>query len=104
MGNITVMQKSNYLATKQPASKKLVSVTNWIRIPGNNESGFNAHPAGYIFRNIAPIDGDISEFWTATGHSFSIQEGADLTYHRLTFYDNSASGEYKFNVRFVRDK
>src|ERR1700754_605930 len=51
---------TNYLAVKQPASKKLSSATNWLHIPGNNQSGFNAHPAGYIFGNTAPIDGDIS--------------------------------------------
>ncbi|MBS1663260.1 MAG: hypothetical protein JST68_19610 [Bacteroidetes bacterium] len=94
---------TNYQANKQEAIKKLSSTTNWLHTPGNNQSGFNAHPAGYIFDNNPPIGGDISEFWTRDGHTFSIQESVD-SHQRLLFYDNSNSNLYKFNLRLVRDK
>ena len=94
---------TNYQANKQEAIKKLTSTVNWLHTPGNNQSGFNAHPAGYVYNNNPPMDGDISEFWTKSGHTFSIQEGTD-SFQRLLFYDNSNSSGYKFNVRFVKDK
>lgn len=93
---------TNLHATRQEAIKKLTSKTNWKNLPGNNLSGFNAYPAGYIFQTSLPQDGDISEFWTAEGKTMSIQEGANSSL-RITFYDNSSSPEYRFNVRFVKD-
>ncbi|GAB3499859.1 hypothetical protein GCM10027341_24030 [Spirosoma knui] len=89
-------------ATAQEASKKLVSKTNWRTVPGTNASGFNAYPAGYMFRGADPIDGDISEFWTVDGHTFSILESANGKAHNITFYKNSDDPEYRFNVRFIK--
>ncbi len=95
---------TNFRATNQEAIKKLVSKTNWRVVPGNNASGFNAFPAGYIYQQSEPIDGDISEFWLADGKTMSIQEGANGIAHNMMFYDNSNEPGYKFNLRFVRDK
>ncbi|WP_420147827.1 FISUMP domain-containing protein [Spirosoma sp.] len=89
-------------ATAQEAIKKLTSTTNWRTIPGTNASGFNAYPAGYSYQNSAPIDGDISEFWTAEGTTFSIQEDAQGKAHNIVFYGNESVG-YRFNVRFVKN-
>ena len=93
----------NYAATNQPAVKKLASKTRWRNIAGNNESGFNAFPAGYSFRESVPMDGDISEFWTSEGITMSIQEGSNGVHHRIAFYSNSSDPGYRFNLRFVKD-
>jgi uncharacterized protein (TIGR02145 family) len=86
------------------AVKRLSSLTHWKNAPGTNESGFNALPGGYGFGVVAPIDGDIAEFWTQEGYSFSIQEsGENLTSQRLTMYQSTNSPDYRFNVRFVKD-
>jgi len=97
---IVVTSQSAY---KQEAIKKLTSKTNWLNVQGTNESGFNAYPAGYSFSGSAPMAGDISEFWTMDGTTFSIQEGANKSL-RLVFYDNSHSSLYRFNLRFVRNR
>jgi uncharacterized protein (TIGR02145 family) len=93
----------NYHAINQPAVKKLVSKTNWKNISGSNTSGFNAYPAGYSYNNSAPIDGDLSEFWTNDGITLSIQEGANLLNHRVSFYSNSNDPAFRFNLRFLKD-
>jgi uncharacterized protein (TIGR02145 family) len=83
--------------------KSLISTSNWNNAQGTNTSGFNAYPANYIFRDSNPIEGDIAEFWTVDGETFSIQEaGTDLTSLRITLYQSN-SPEYRFNVRFVKD-
>lgn len=94
---------TNNRATRQETIKKLASTTNWRAIPGSNTSGFNAHPAGYSFQNEEPMDGDISEFWTAEGITFSIQESASGKAHNIVFYGNDEAG-YRFNVRFVKNQ
>ena len=94
---------TNFNAFKQDLIKKLASTSDWLNINGNNHSGFNAYPAGYMFGNGPAIGGDISEFWTTDGTTFSIQESADKKNHSIRAYDNSASDQYRFNVRFVRD-
>ncbi|GAB3175659.1 FISUMP domain-containing protein [Telluribacter humicola] len=91
-------------AINQDALKKLVSVTNWRKIAGTNASGFNAYPGGYCFREAAPQDGDISEYWTVGGQTMSIMESANGLNHNMSFYDNSDSPEYRFNLRFVKNK
>jgi uncharacterized protein (TIGR02145 family) len=91
-------------ATNQEAVKKLSSTTNWRSIPGTNASGFDAQPGGYSLRNQPPQDGDIAEFWTAGGSTFSIQESADGKTHIASFYGDSNSPEYRFNLRFVRNR
>ena len=91
-------------ATGQEAIKKLVSTTNWRSITGTNASGFDAQPAGYSFQNSDPIGGDIAEFWTKEGNTMSIQESAAGKAHNILFYNNSDSPEYRFTLRFVRDK
>lgn len=84
--------------------KKLTSTENWKHVNGTNSSGFNAHPAGYIFGDGEAIDGDIAEFWTTEGYSFSIQEaGANLASLRVAMYDSNNSPDFRFNVRFVKD-
>ena len=84
--------------------KTLISTTHWKNVKGTNLSGFNAYPAGYIFKESIPMDGDIAEFWTAEGFSLSIQEaGANQSSLRISFYDNNTSPDYRFNVRFVKD-
>ncbi|WP_025764598.1 FISUMP domain-containing protein [Dyadobacter tibetensis] len=90
-------------ASNEPALKKLLSVENWLHIPGSNASGFNAFPAGYMFKNEPPIDGDICEFWTVSGITVSIQEGANRLNHSMSFYDSEKNPIYRFNIRFVKD-
>lgn len=90
-------------ASRQEKIKSLTSKNNWRTVPGTNLSGFNAYPGGYIFRNSNPDDGDIAEFWTADGLTFSIQEIGNENALRIGFYNNSNNPEYRFNVRFVRD-
>lgn len=89
-------------ATGQEAIKKMTSTANWRTVRGTNASGFDAHPAGYSFRNGEPMDGDISEFWTADGSTFSIQERATGDAYTILFYA-SDSPAYRFNLRFVKD-
>lgn len=85
--------------------KMLTSKEHWNNAVGTNTSGFNAYPTGYSFQNSLPLDGDIAEFWTDSGLTFSIQEaGMDLSSLRLTFYQSNTSPEYRFTVRFVKDK
>lgn len=86
------------------AVKKLSASTHWNNAPGTNESGFSALPGGYGFGAVAPLDGDIAEFWTQEGYSFSIQEaGENLTSQRVTLYQSDNSPDYRFNVRFVKE-
>lgn len=91
-------------AMNQEAIKNLVSINNWRSIPGTNTSGFNAQPGGYGFQNQPPQDGDIAEFWTSEGYTISIQETAGGKTHKISFYNNSNSPEYRFNLRFVRSE
>jgi uncharacterized protein (TIGR02145 family) len=84
------------------ALKKLTSKTQWNHISGNNAFGFNAFPAGYIFQNQMPQGGDIAEFWTLDGRTFSIQENGNQTGLRAVFYTNNTTG-YRFPVRFVKN-
>ncbi|MEO6001456.1 MAG: FISUMP domain-containing protein [Chitinophagaceae bacterium] len=103
LGEAYGVEFTDHTATNQAAAKKLVSTTPWLNVKGNNESGLNAYPANYIYNNSTPIEGDISEFWTSEGNTFSIQESAEKGSLRLLFYDDSSSDGYKFNVRFVKD-
>ena len=85
------------------AIKVLISKTHWNNAKGTNTSGFNAYPANYIFNNSTPIEGDIAEFWTVDGETFSIQEaGTNLSSLRIALYQSNYP-EYRFNVRFVKD-
>ena len=82
----------------------LISKTEWNNVTGTNTSGFNAYPAGYIFGESPPIDGDIAEFWTSEGVTLSIQEaGEELNKLRMTLYQSDNSPEFRFNVRFVKE-
>jgi len=93
---------TNDRAMGQEAIKTLASTTNWRSIAGTNASGFDAQPAGYSFQESDPQDGNIAEFWTAEGHSISIQESAAGKAHSLLFYSTSDSAAYRFPLRFVR--
>ena len=85
------------------AIKALISTANWNNAKGTNTSGFNAYPANYIFNDSNPVEGDIAEFWTADGETFSIQEaGTNLSSLRISLYQSNHPG-YRFNVRFLRD-
>lgn len=98
--SITIPSTTN----QSDAIKGLISTTNWNHAQGTNTSGFNAYPAGYIFGDADPLDGDIAEFWALNGYTFSIQEaGSNLSALRVTFYDSNNSPDYRFNVRFVKD-
>ena len=91
------------LADGEPI-KALISVTGWNNAKGTNTSGFNAYPANYMFQDSSPIEGDMAEFWTVDGETFSIQEaGADLSALRITLYQSNFP-DYRFNVRFVKDE
>jgi len=96
------IQFSNDRVTNPELIKRLASKTNWKNIPGNNISGFNAQPAGYMFNDSAPLDGDISELWIADGSTFSIQESGSQTGHIIRIYGGSENPVYRFNLRFVR--
>lgn len=92
---------SNMEATEKLRS--LISATKWNNVTGTNASGFNAYPAGYTYGDAAPIGGDISEFWTSDGVTFSIQEaGEDLSSLRVLFYQSNNNPGFRFNVRFVK--
>lgn len=85
------------------AIKALISTANWNHAVGTNASGFNAYPGGYVFGNANPIDGDIAEFWTVDGKTFSIQEsGENLSSLRIALYESTNSPDFRFNVRFVK--
>lgn len=87
--------------TNRPAIKNLTSTTGWLTLPGNNQSGFNALPAGYMFREGQAVEGELAEFWVANGETFSIQESpGDL---RIRYFNNSSEPEYRFNLRLVKD-
>lgn len=94
---------TNERATNQDAIKKLVSINHWRKIAGTNASGFNACPAGYMFQNSPPLDGDICEYWTDNGITVSIQEGANGLNHTMMFYQSEKNPDYRFNLRFVKD-
>jgi uncharacterized protein (TIGR02145 family) len=90
-------------AAEGDAIKVLISTTQWNHVTGTNSSGFNAFPGGYIFGDANPIGGDIAEFWTIEGYTFSIQEaGENLSSLRIALYDSNSSPSYRFNVRFVK--
>jgi uncharacterized protein (TIGR02145 family) len=90
-------------AVKQDAIKKLVSQTRWLNINGNNKSGFNAYPCGYVISvDSSPMDGDISEFWTSDTATVSIQEGADLKNHNIKIYQYLENAPGRFNIRFIQ--
>lgn len=90
-------------ATSQAAVARLASATGWMNTQGTNESGFDARPAGYCFGSSDPIAGDIAEFWAEGEVSFSILESASGRPHRITMYQ-SGGNDYRFNVRFVKDR
>jgi uncharacterized protein (TIGR02145 family) len=90
-------------AAEGDAIKVLISTNYWNNAKGSNASGFNAFPGGYMFGEANPIDGDIAEFWTIEGYSFSIQEaGENLSSLRVALYESNSSPDYRFNVRFVK--
>lgn len=90
-------------AAEGDAIKVLISTTQWNHVTGTNSSGFNAFPGGYVFGDANPIGGDIAEFWTTEGYTFSIQEaGENLSSLRIALYDSNSSPSYRFNVRFVK--
>lgn len=100
--SLTIPLPSN--GTETEKVKALTSSANWNNVNGTNSSGFNAQPAGYIFGNSLPLDGDIAEFWTSEGYTLSIQEaGTGLSSLRMVFYDSNNSPDYRFNVRFVKN-
>ncbi len=84
--------------------KTITSSTRWHNANGSNTSGFNAYPAGYGFGELDPREGDMAEFWTTDGITFSIQEsGLELKSLRAVFYSSDNSPDFRFNVRFVKD-
>ena len=85
------------------AAKKLISKTGWNHAAGSNSSGFNAYPGNLIYNGQQAPDGDVAEFWTATGNTFSIMEaGANGSALIVQFFTNSDQPEYRFPVRFVK--
>jgi uncharacterized protein (TIGR02145 family) len=86
-------------------NKKITSTTHWRNVKGTNTSGFNALPAGFIFNNGLPLDGDIAEFWISDGKTFSIMESGNLDALRVVIFGDSGNpnAPYRFNVRFVKD-
>jgi uncharacterized protein (TIGR02145 family) len=92
----------NNVASNQAKIANLTSASGWLRVQGTNASGFNAFPAGYIFNNSEPVDGDIAEFWMADGNTVSFQESVN-GFQRIMFYGDSSNPAYKFNIRFVKD-
>lgn len=98
--------------TKIPSSltdteniRKLTSTVYWDHTQGTNALGFNAFPTGYAFGDWEPSDGSMAEFWVADGVTLSIQEaGADIKSLRMVFYQSDNSPDFRFTVRFVKDK
>jgi len=86
------------------AAKKLISKTGWKNAAGSNASGLNLFPGNMIYNGQPTPDGDVAEFWTATGNTFSIMEGgANGSALIVQFFTNSDQPEYRFPVRFVKD-
>jgi uncharacterized protein (TIGR02145 family) len=85
------------------AVKRLTSTDYWLHTPGNNKSGFNAQPAGYVIDSQLAAPGILAEFWTANGTTISIQENINPGELRLLYYAGDNSNTNKFTVRFVKD-
>lgn len=91
-------------AQNTEAAKKLISKTGWKNATGNNSSGLNLFPGNMIYNGQPGLDGDVAEFWTASGYTFSIMEaGTGGSLLNVQFFSNSSMPEYRFPVRFVRD-
>jgi uncharacterized protein (TIGR02145 family) len=91
-------------AQNTEAAKKLISKTGWKNATGSNASGFNMLPGNMIFNGQPTPDGDVAEFWTAAGTTFSIMEaGTNGSLLNVQFFSNSNQPEYRFPVRFVKD-
>jgi uncharacterized protein (TIGR02145 family) len=86
------------------AAKKLISKTGWKNAAGSNASGLNLFPGNMIYNGQPAPDGDVAEFWTATGSTFSIMEaGVNGSLLNVQFFSNSSQPEYRFPARFVKD-
>ena len=86
------------------AAKKLISKTGWTNAAGTNTSGLNLFPGNMIYNGQPTPDGDVSEFWTDNGNTFSIMEaGTNSNLLNVQFFTNSSMPEYRFPVRFVKD-
>jgi len=86
------------------AAKKLISKTGWKNAAGSNTSGLNMFPGNMIYNGQPAPDGDVSEYWTASGITFSIMEaGTNGNLLNVQFFSNSSLPEYRFPVRFVKD-
>lgn len=86
------------------AAKKLISKTGWKNAAGTNASGLNLFPGNMIYNGQPAPDGDVAEFWTATGSTFSIMEaGVNGSLLNVQFFSNSSQPEYRFPARFVKD-
>jgi uncharacterized protein (TIGR02145 family) len=83
--------------------KRLTSKNHWLHTNGNNKSGFNAQPAGYVIDSQLAAPGILAEFWTANGTTISIQESITVGELKLLFYAGDNSNTNKFNIRFVKD-
>ncbi len=91
-------------AQNTEAAKKLISKTGWKNAAGSNASGLNLFPGNMIYNGQPAMDGDVAEFWTASGSTFSIMEaGTNGSLLNVQFFGNSSMPEYRFPVRFVRD-
>jgi uncharacterized protein (TIGR02145 family) len=91
-------------AQNTEAAKKLISKTGWNHAAGSNASGLNLFPGNMIYNGTQSPDGDVAEFWTATGNTFSIMEaGTNGSLLNVQFFSNSNLPEYRFPVRFVKD-
>lgn len=88
-------------ALKQDALKKLVSQSRWSDINGNNMTGFNAYPGGFILNN-STSEGDNSEFWASDTMTVSIYESADMKNHTMKIYKYLENDASKFNIRFIK--
>ena len=100
--------------TENKIAKAMASTTGWISDTGtgapgkdqslNNDSGFNAFPEGYRYKDGSFfIEGSNAFFWSSTENN---TDNAWFRYLKSNFSNLASNNNYKqdgFSVRFVRD-
>lgn len=97
----------NYSASFD-AIKKLMSQSGWEEGSGNNASGFNAFPAGYMWEDMPENQGFHAPFWTSSvsndePYIFEIYQDGPTSLEVLYWSEGTLENR-RYAVRFVKDK